>query len=492
MLVILGTFSRHRFDKTKYQFLVMERDRTCRHLSPRETGLAGHITTKLPSHMHHSRRSFLHRSGLASAGLVMTGWPTITAGMLQRTPPSDQINVGLIGCRGRGFRVLQRHLAAGGVTCLGLCDVDGKVLRDRAADLAKAHGTSPKQYKDFRKMLEDKDIDAVIIGTPDHWHCLQTVMACQAGKDVYVEKPLANSIAECQLIEQAEQRYGRVVQVGQQQRSADVWNEVMDFMKAGKLGRIHKSNIWANFNYGVGPSTVPDEQPPEDLDFDMWLGPAPERSFNRSRLHGSWRHFWHYGGGLMTDWGVHLIDMSLWVKDITQPPTEVLAYGSKLDRPDLAKETYDAMSVIFPFDDYVIQWESNAGKQVGPYDRLYGIAFLGEKGTLVVDRSGWQVIPEWDNAKKAHKIEAHEATDYKGGTDNHVRNFLDCIKSRETPSCPASLGSNVALYTHMANIAVRSGSHRLAWDRTKNRFIKDKQANQFIQPAYRKPWKMEL
>lgn len=438
--------------------------------------------------MKQSRRTFLEKSGkLAAATTLAASFPNILRAGIS---PNEQINLGLIGCRNRGFRVLRQHLDLGGINCVALCDVDQSVLDEKASVLEKTYSQKPQLFKDFRKLLELKDIDAVIIGTPDHWHCLQTVYACEAGKDVYVEKPLANSIAECQLIVNAARRYNRKVQVGQQQRSGKVWHEVMDYMKSGKLGHIRKTNIWANFNYGLGPQKRPDEPVPQGVDYDLYLGPAPSRTFNPSRFHGGWRHFWDYGGGLMTDFGAHLIDMALWVKDITAPPTTVLAYGNQLDRPDLAKETFDTMSVVFPMDDYIIQWESNAGKQVGPYDRLYGLAFLGDNGTLVVDRGGWEVIPEWDNEAKAHKTEAFKSEKYDGGHDLHIRNFVDCIKNGAELACPPEIGANVALYSHMGNIAVRSQAYKLEWDAGKNKFTNSRAANKLIEPDYRKPWKL--
>ena len=328
--------------------------------------------------MNQSRRTFLEKSTvLAGATALTAGFPSI---LKAGTPPSDQLNVAVIGSRNRGTRVLRQHLDLGGVNCVALCDVDQNVLDEKAALLEKNYQQKPKLYLDFRKLLAQKDIDAIIIGSPDHWHCLHTVYALEAGKDVYVEKPLANTIAEGEIIVRAARYHKRIVQVGQQQRSGRIWNEVMDYLKSGFLGNISKTNIWANFNYGLGPLQRPNEAVPKGVDYDLYLGPAPARPFNPSRFHGGWRHFWDYGGGLMTDFGAHLIDMALWVKDITTPPQSVLAYGSHLDRPDLAKETFDTMSVIYPIGDYIIQWESNAGKQVGPYDRLYGLAFLGEKG----------------------------------------------------------------------------------------------------------------
>ena len=334
--------------------------------------------------MHHTRRTFLKKTTQLAAGTTLTaGFPSILKAGIS---PSDQINMAVIGCRNRGFRVLQQHLDLGGINCVAMCDVDENVLNEKATAIEKNYNQKPTLYKDFRKLLEQKDIDAVIIGTPDHWHCLQTVYALEAGKDVYVEKPLANTIAECEIIVQASRYYSQIVQVGQQQRSGPIWHEVMNYMKSGKLGFISKTNIWANFNYGLGPLKRPDEPVPAGVDYDMFLGPAPNRPFNPSRFHGVWRHFWDYGGGLMTDFGAHLIDMALWVKDITTPPQTIMAYGTHLDRPELAKETFDSMTVVYPMGDYTIEWQSNAGIQTGPYEMNYGLAFIGEKGTLVVNQ----------------------------------------------------------------------------------------------------------
>ena len=441
--------------------------------------------------MAYKRRVFLSTSTKAATSLAMVGATSqYLLGKSSRVAPSDQINLGLIGCRGRGFRVLQQHLDLGGINCLALCDVDENVLNEKAKVLQTSYNQRPSLFKDFRKLLEIKEVDAVIIATPDHWHCLQTIYACQAGKDVYIEKPLANTIAECQLIVKAAKQYNRIVQVGQQQRSGKVWNEVMDYMKSGKLGFIRKTNIWANFNYGLGPLKRPNATAPNGVDYDLYLGPATSRPFNPSRFHGGWRHFWDYGGGLMTDFGAHLIDMALWVKDIVEPPQTVLAYGTHLKRPELAKETFDTMSVVYPFGDYTIQWESNAGKQKGPYNRNYGLEFLGDKGTLVVDRRGWEVIPEWDNEKKQNKLEPFTSEKYKTNHDTHIRNFVDCIKSRNATVCPPEIGCNVALYAHMANIAARTNSYRLEWNATKNKFENSKAANRLIEPEYRKPWKL--
>src|SRR5690606_32761982 len=171
-------------------------------------------------------------------------------------------------------------------------------------------------FTDFRKLLGRKDIDAIIIGTPDHWHCLIAVAACEAGKDVYVEKPMANSIGECDLMARAALKYDRIMQVGQQQRSGQAFIESRDLVKSGYLGKIRKVNIWSNFNYGLGNLMVAQTPVPAGVDYDFWLGPAPSRAFNPNRFHGCWRHFWDYGGGLMSDWGVHLLVMAICAGEI--------------------------------------------------------------------------------------------------------------------------------------------------------------------------------
>ncbi len=437
-----------------------------------------------------SRRNFIKTIGAATSIPALGSNVMIWPGYLSSVAPSDQVNIGLIGCRNRGYHVLRNHLKVAGVNCVALCDIDSNVLVQRSTELVDEGLPKPKLFEDFRRLLEDPDLDAVIIGTPDHWHCLPMVMACEAGKDVYVEKPLANSIAECDVMVKATHRYNRIVQVGQQQRSSEVWQQVMDFIETGQLGSIQKVDVWGNFNYGLGPNKVPDSPVPEGVNYDLFLGPAPERPFNEARFHGSWRFFWDYGGGLMTDWGVHLLDMALWAKKISRPAHNVTASGFQLELPDRSRETHDIMSAVFNYRDYMIQWEHNAGRQVGPYGRHYGVAFIGENGTLVADRSKWEVIAEYDPDKKMPKMTEVTPIEGQHGHQKHPENFIECIRSRAQPACPIEIGRAVAVNAHMANIAVRSGTHYLEWDESKSRFSNNRKANQYLMPDYRKPWKL--
>jgi predicted dehydrogenase len=388
-----------------------------------------------------------------------------------------------------GFGILQHHLSNPGVNCVALCDIDENILNDRAAEVKKTFNQEPRLFHDFRKVLEQKDIDAVIIGTPDHWHCLIAVYALQAGKDVYVEKPMANTIAECNIMVKAAAYYNnRVIQVGQQQRSGFIFQKAMELIKSGYIGKLRRVNIWANFEYGVGDKPVPDSSVPAGVDYDMWLGPAPERSFNSTRFHGLWRLFWNYGGGMMSDWGVHLLDIGLWAKDIVKPPEKVLVYGANTFHEQRSRETFDSMSVIYPKDDYVINWDMTAGAEKGPYDSSYGLSFTGDLATMFVNRSKLIVIPEWDNKSKKNKVEEYSFTEGKESHDMHVRNFLNCIRTRQKTACPPEVARVAALHVHIPNIAARTGEPVLIWDEANNRFTNSTAANELITPVYRKPW----
>lgn len=436
-----------------------------------------------------NRRKFVSQTALTSAGIGMTA---VIPSPLWSTPvaPSDSLNVALIGCRNMGFGILEHHLSNPGVNCVALCDVDENILNERATEVREKFSQIPKLYMDFRKVLEQKDIDAVIIGTPDHWHCLITVYALQAGKDVYVEKPMANSIEECNIIVRASKQYGRIVQVGQQQRSGFIFQKAMELIKSGNIGKLRKINVWANFNYGVGPVVVPDEPVPAGVNYNLWLGPAPQRPFNRNRFHGSWRHFWDYGGGMVSDWGVHLMDMALWAKDITRAPEKVLTYAGNTFPEERARETFDTMTVCYPGNDLVINYDVTAGVQHGPYDMLYGIAFIGDKATIVVDRSKLKVYPEWDEEEKKFKTEEYSFSGGKESHGEHVRNFIECVKSRNVPACPPEIARIAALHVHIPNIAGRTGESMLLWDDANNRFTNSEAANKLITPVYREPWSL--
>ena len=430
--------------------------------------------------MNMTRRNFLKTT--ATAAVVL---PAMGANALGRVAANDTLNVALIGCRSMGWGNLSDFLLEQGVECVALCDIDQSVLDSRVAELDKMGKKKPAVYGDYRKMLERKDVDAVIVGTPDHWHCLHTVDACAAGKDVYVEKPLANSIAECDAMVAAAKKYNRVVQVGQQQRSSGHWQEMIEYLRSGKLGTIGMVHHWANFTYAA-ITPKPDSEVPEGVDFETWLGPAPARTFNTQRFHGIWRMYWDYGGGLMTDWGVHLLDMGLWGMNITGMPKKIIATGGKFYYPQGAHETFDTQTVSYLFDNFILSWENNT-VQTGPYNRMYGVLFRGTNGTIVADRDNWMVYPE-DGQKKENiipelKVEADQQ-DHK----QHVRNFIACVKARNRETaCSIENGSLCAKYAHLGNIAARMNV-ALEYDDLAKTFVGTPEANKYLKPAYRAPW----
>jgi len=283
----------------------------------------------------------------------------------------------------------------------------------------------------------------------------------------------------------AVRKYNKVVQVGQQQRSGGHWQSAMQYIKSGQLGQLRKTQVWANFNYGAGQAKVPDAPPPAGVDFDMWLGPAPERSFNKARFHGSWRMFWDYGGGLMTDWGVHLMDMALWAKDTTALPLSVAASGGNFSFPDRAHETFDTMSVTYQMPDHTISWEHTAGSENGPWGRNYGLAFVGNDATLVIDRSSWDLFPESTGGK--YKVPAMPRQIGYDSHEAHLKNWIECLKSRKDPACTIEMGRLTAIYTHMGNIALRTNT-QLVWNESSKNFRNNNAANELLLPAYRKAW----
>ncbi|MEP2346918.1 MAG: Gfo/Idh/MocA family oxidoreductase, partial [Algoriphagus sp.] len=329
---------------------------------------------------------------------------------------------------------------------------------------------------------------AVIIGTPDHWHCLIAVAACQAGKDVYVEKPMANTIGECELMVKATHRYNRIMQVGQQQRSGQAFIESRNLVKSGYLGKIRKVNIWSNFNYGLGNFIQPAMPIPQGVDYDFWLGPATSRDFNPNRFHGSWRHFWDYGGGLMSDWGVHLLDMAIWVEETPATPSLVQVYATNANMENRDRDTFDTMNVLYPKKDFLINYDMNGGLQTGPYNKPYGIGYVGEKGTLILNRNGYEIYPEWDTVAKEPKVQAKNLDGMTESHNLHVANFVQCIKTREQPVCPPEAGRIAALHAHIPNIAARIGAEQLIWNEEIREFTGNASANELIWPTYRAPW----
>ena len=445
------------------------------------------MTSKL-SNMQSNRRNFIKKSTLAVAGTSASFlFPIeLLASIRKRVGANDRINVGLIGCKGMGFSDLTSMLKISEVSVIALCDVDKSVLEARTADLEKAGIKKPMWYRDYRKLLENPDIDVVIIGTPDHWHCLQLTDALMAGKDVYCEKPIANSVQEADIMLKYVSASDRMVQIGQWQRSQPHFVDAINFVHSGKLGEIRLSKAWAYQGWMKPVPVLPDSVPPEGVDYKMWLGPAPERPFNPNRFHFNFRWFWDYAGGLMTDWGVHLIDYALYGMKAGTPKS-VMALGGKFAYKDDASETPDTLQTVYEYDGFSILWEHATGISGGNYGRDHGISFIGNNGTLVVDRNGWEVIPEDDRMERV-TLQKNKGS----GLDLHTVNFIEAVKSRDATKLNASIkvGYDAALVCHMGNVAFKTGN-RIYWDAEAGEF-KQTSANAFLKTAYHNGWKLPI
>jgi predicted dehydrogenase len=424
-----------------------------------------------------TRRKFLRNTAIAAGGSLIGSalHNKAFAYFKNGIAPSDQLNIAAIGINGMGWSDLSAALKVPGVNLVGLCDIDTNVLDKRMTDLGKMNVATSniKTYNDYRKLLERKDVDAVIIGTPDHWHALQMIHACEAGKDVYVEKPVGNSIGECRAMVKAQQRYGRVVQAGQWQRSQQHFKDAIDYVHSGKLGNIRTVKVWCYLDWKQPLDVKPDGPVPAGVDYAKWLGPAPTRPFNPNRFHFTFRWFWDYAGGLMTDWGVHLLDYALIGMKVANPKS-IVTVGGKFAKPDSADETPDTLMAMYQFDSFNIVWDHAIGIGNGNYGKDHGIAFIGNNGTLVLNRGGWEVLEEKKNANKV-VVPFQKSSD--NGLEKHMVNFVDVIKTRKMADlkCPIQAGADIASLSQMGNIAYRSGQ-KLLWDAEKQAF-KDEAIN---------------
>lgn len=439
------------------------------------------------------RRKFLRDSAAGLTGAGLTSFTANAASQNQVAGANRRLRVGLIGCGGQGTSDLRAMLRAGNVECVALCDVDDEQTAKTRQLVETQFKQKPDLFaRDFRRVLDRKDIDLVIVGTPDHWHALPTVMACQAGKDVYVEKPLSLTIAEGRVMVDVARRYNRVVQMGTQQRSSTHYAEAVEYLRSGKLGQIRLVKTWAYQDWMGNIPKVPDEAPPATVDYDFWLGPAPKRPFNRNRFHFNFRWYYDYSGGLMTDWGAHMIDVANWGMGV-KAPRAAMSVGGKFGFPDDAEETPDTQQALWEFDNYTMVWEHATAIGQGPYMRDHGVAFHGNNGVLVVDRGGWEVLPETETKKrkKVYRM-AGEPRRGGGGEDmhfNHVKNFLDCVESRKRPNSDIEIGHNSMIACHLANIAFRA-KRRVNWDVENEKVIGDPEAQKLVAKEYRTPWKL--
>ncbi|WP_117885406.1 Gfo/Idh/MocA family protein [Aureibaculum luteum] len=439
--------------------------------------------------MQNQRRKFIKDAALGMAALSIPSYGTAFSSQLFNS--QETLRIGVIGCNGMGWSNTVSILKNKGVHLIGICDIDNNVINRRVEEIRKKDSKAAKKiktYGDYRKLLANKDIDAVIIGTPDHWHCKMMVDACAAGKQVYVEKPISNTIEECNLMVAAAEKYNTIVQVGQWQRSGPHYKEAIDIVRSGKLGNIRLVKVWAYQGWMKPVQPQPDQEAPEGVDYPFWLGPAPKRAFNPNRFHFNFRWFWDYAGGLMTDWGVHEIDIALYAMGATAPKS-IMASGGKLAYPDDASETPDTLQTIFEYDNFNMLWEHATGIDSGPYGRTEGIAFIGNNATLVVNRGGYEVIVE-DSAKDSmEEILPKSRPKDVNYLDLHTQNFVEAVRSKNSKilNTPIKSGSIAAINAQMGNIAYKTGE-KLFWDADANMFKNNAKANALLKASYHNGW----
>jgi predicted dehydrogenase len=431
-------------------------------------------------------------------------WMATAVGATRILGANDRVRVGFVGLGNRGDQVLDAFLVHKDAEVVALCDIYQPYV-DFAA--GKAGGTSSR-FTDYRKLLEMKDLDAVAISTPDHWHALQMIHACEAGKDVYVEKPLSLVVSEGRAMVNAARRHNRVVQVGIHRRSAAFVKEAAELVRGGAIGKVsvarsfHIQNEWPN---GIG--NPPDGQPPADLNWDAWLGPAPKRAFNTNRTFYRFRWFYDYSGGQVTNFGVHYMDAIHWALG-QDAPLAVTAMGGKFAVED-NRDIPDTLEVIwtYPGNTLVTFSQFNATAAPAARDRRVEIEFRGTKGTLYLFSDGYEIVPDdiTPNEFPARTpvdrrlergyrtgakplIQPAKSTGGNADTRHHARNFLDCVKSRAACNCDIETGHRSTSATLVANIALKTKS-QLEWDRKAERFTNSPDANKLLSYRYRAPFK---
>jgi predicted dehydrogenase len=438
-----------------------------------------------------TRREFARGAALATA-----------AGYGRILGANDRIRVGYIGLGNRGDQVHDAFLEHGDCTTAAVCD-----LRDDYMDFAvRKSRAQPKKYSDYRNLLADHDVDAVVIATPDHWHALMFIDACNAGKDVYVEKPLSLTVVEGRRMVETARRTNRVTQVGINRRSAPFLREAAEFVQSGGIGQVtvarsyHIENQWP-----AGIGSPPDSAPPNENEWERWLGPAPKVPYNRNRTYYNFRWFYDYSGGQLTNFGVHYMDMMRWCLG-QEYPRAVTAIGGKYAVQD-NREIPDTLEAVWEFDRALVmfaQYNTNAAPGNVQNSEM---ELRGTKGTIYIHPDRWEVVPEQvtemttfartpldrqsERAYPASRKPAMEPRIAKGSQDTafHARNFLDCVKSRARTNCDVETGHRSTAATLIANIAHRTHSY-LEWDGRAERFTNNDEANRFLEYQYRAPYKL--
>ena len=384
----------------------------------------------------------------------------------------------MIGVRSQGLELAKTLSGFADVEIGAVCDVDSSVLQTAREKIAGLQSARPAAHEDFRRLLDDRSLDAVVIATPDHWHAPMAVLACAAGKDVYVETPVSHGIAEGPAMSDAAKRYGRIVQSGLTHRSGEHFQAAVALVKAGEIGNVKLARAWAvHRRKPIGRK--PDAPAPEKVDYDRWLGPAAERAFQPNRFHHNWQWFWDYGSGELGAWGVQLLDIARWGLGVGLPVRVAATGGIHYLNDD--RQTPDTLTVQYSYPRASIVWEHRQWSNHGIEGRSAAVAFYGDNGTLIVDRGGWKIYGRRNSL-------SGEASDSQ---TPHLRNFIDCIKSRGAPAADIEVGQLSSTLCHLGNLSYRLG-REVMFDPATMGFGWDGEANALAAVEYREPWTLPM
>jgi predicted dehydrogenase len=439
------------------------------------------------------RRDFLKQSAAAFALSRLPRYAQQLADAHKR--------VGLIGTGWYGKTDLFRLIQVAPVEVVSLCDVDRRMLDDAADQVAarQASRKRPRTYADYRQMLRERDLDIVLVVTPDHWHALPMIEAVKAGADVWVQKPISVDVAEAQAMVAAARKYKRVVQVGMQRRSTPHLIRARDrVIRQGLLGTIGLVEIYCYYTMRTRENP-PDEPPPPNLDYEMWTGPAPMRPYNRLVHPRGWRAFMEYSNGIMGDMGVHMLDMVRWMLDLGMPTHIGSSGGILIDKASKANTT-DTQTATFDFPGLRVVWTHRTWGEPPDPKYPWGATFYGDKGTLKASVMSYDFVPVGNGPDRIHEDVTYEFEQYpedrtEKDLERHVapairgqmKNFLECIGSRGTPVADIEQGYMSAAACILANLSLRLG-RTLQWDHAKGQVVGDAEANQLLRRPYRSPW----
>ena len=457
-----------------------------------------------------SRSESLTRRSFLQSGTALTSAALSAASYARVLGANDRIGIGFIGHGLIGSRHLLDFQAQPDTDLVGLAETHSQ----RLGSGLELMGPRARGYSDFRQLLDNPAIDAVCISTPDHWHALQSMLACAAGKDVYVEKPVTLFPQEGDWMRAVAQRHGSVVQVGTQQRSGQHYQRARELIQAGHLGRITSVRMQAVRNVWPGFGNFAESSPPPELDYDLWLGPAPKRPYHPLRGIYHFRWFWDYSGGQMTNLGQHSLDILDWILDTSSLKSVVSLGGRYALTGD--GETPDTQDALFEFDGWTASWSCReAARGLREAEGSWPLVFYGANGSLALSRNGFVVttdpqvppeslIPDFlrpkpteaDRQERPAPAPRTEALEDRTGDDRdqfrrHVRDFLDCLRARRQPFSDLESGCRVATLCHLANISLRSG-RRIAWDQAMQRPVDAEVLHNWWSRDYRAPWDREL